>query len=165
MQCPYCGGESSVTETRIAPDCVRRRRVCATCKRRFTTYEKVGAPGLKVEKRDGRIEPFDSGKLLTALRRIGKQRPNLRAEDLARVARDIEASLVDAGHKVVTWSEIVEQALRRLQAIDGVVASRLASNYTDESGALRLAPAPADAGEAAPSQLALPGVAADEDEA
>src|SRR5665647_1980341 len=56
VQCPYCTGDSSVTETRVTADGLRRRRMCAVCKRRFTTYEKLGAPGLKVQKRDGSLE-------------------------------------------------------------------------------------------------------------
>ena len=36
----------------MTADGMRRRRVCDACKRRFTTYEKVGAPPLKVQKRD-----------------------------------------------------------------------------------------------------------------
>src|SRR6187551_143465 len=70
VQCPYCTGDSSVTETRVTADGLRRRRICTACKRRFTTYEKLGAPGLKVTKRDGTHEPFDGDKLLSALRRV-----------------------------------------------------------------------------------------------
>src|SRR5437762_464901 len=62
VQCPYCSGDSSVTETRVTTDGMRRRRLCTVCKRRFTTYEKVAAPSLKVVKRDGTTEPFDGDK-------------------------------------------------------------------------------------------------------
>lgn len=137
MQCPYCSGDSSVTETRVTADGLRRRRVCNACKRRFTTYEKIGAPGLKVQKRDGSVEPFDGDKLLTSLRRVCAHRNNVTDEDLKRIARDIEATLVDGGRKSVTWSDLVALALARLENIDGVCASRLAANYTDESGAVR----------------------------
>ena len=74
MQCPYCSGDSSVTETRVTADGMRRRRVCTVCKRRFTTYEKLGAPGLKVGKRDGTVEPFDGDKLFRALQRVAAHR-------------------------------------------------------------------------------------------
>ncbi len=137
MQCPYCTGDSSVTETRVTADGLRRRRVCTACKRRFTTYEKLGAPGLKVTKRDGGSEPFDGDKLLAALRRVCAHRTQLTDDDLRRVARDIEATLVDSGRKAVAWSDIVGLALDRLHNIDPVSAQRLAANYTDESGAVR----------------------------
>ena len=74
MQCPFCGSDSAVTETRDSAEGVRRRRVCAACKRRFTTYEKVGSPGLRVEKRDGSHEPFDGDKLFRTLERVARHR-------------------------------------------------------------------------------------------
>ncbi len=142
-----------MTETRVTADGLRRRRVCTACKRRFTTYEKVGAPGLKVQKRDGELEPFDGEKLFHALQRVAAHRPLVRDEDLRRVARDIEATLVDSGRKSIAWSEIVAAALERLGNIDPIVAQRLAANYIDEAGAVRLA----DAAPASdPAQLGLP---------
>ena len=137
MQCPYCGGDSSVTETRVTADGMRRRRVCNICKRRFTTYERLGAPGLKVGKRDGSVEAFDAEKLLAALRRVAAHRTTVSDDDLRRIARDIEATLVDSGKKSTAWSDIVTLALRRLENIDPVSARRLAANYTDETGAVR----------------------------
>ncbi|MFT3696215.1 MAG: ATP cone domain-containing protein [Kofleriaceae bacterium] len=152
MQCPYCLGDSSVTETRVTADGLRRRRVCTACKRRFTTYEKVGAPGLKVQKRDGEIEPFDGDKLFVSLQRVAAHR-HVRDDDLRRIARDIEATLLDGGRKSIAWNEIVTLALERLRNIDPISERRFAANYTDESGMVRL-------GEATPSsespQLGLP---------
>jgi len=137
VQCPYCGGDSSVTETRVTADGMRRRRVCNACKRRFTTYEKVGAPGLKVTKRDGSVEAFDSDKLFQALRRVAAHRNVVSDEDLRRIARDIEANLVDGGRKSVAWNDIVTLALTRLDNVDPVSARRLRANYADEAGDLR----------------------------
>ena len=153
MQCPYCSGDSSVTETRVTADGLRRRRVCTVCKRRFTTYEKLGAPTLKVAKRDGTIEPFDADKLLGALRRVAAHRSNVREDDLRRLARDIEATLVDSGRKSVAWSDIVTLALARLANVDAIAAARLAANYTDESGAIRFE---AEVSGVASNQLGLP---------
>jgi transcriptional repressor NrdR len=137
VQCPYCSGDSNVTETRVTFDGMRRRRVCAVCKRRFTTYERLGAPGLRVGKRDGTIEAFDGDKLFRALRRVAAHRNVVSDEDLRRIARDIEATLVDSGRKSIAWSDIVTLALTRLENIDPVSAHRLAANYTDETGAVR----------------------------
>ena len=137
MQCPYCSGDSSVTETRVTADGMRRRRVCTVCKRRFTTYEKLGAPGLKVGKRDGSVEAFDGEKLFGALRRVAAHRNLVTDEDLRRITRDIEATLVDSGRKSIAWSDIVTLALTRLANVDPVSAHRLEANYTDETGAIR----------------------------
>jgi transcriptional repressor NrdR len=136
VQCPYCSGDSSVTETRVTADGMRRRRVCTACKRRFTTYEKLGAPGLKVQKRDGSVEPFEADKLLHALERVAAHR-NVGGDALRRVARDIEATLVDSGRKSVAWTDIVSLVLDRLRNIDAIAAHRFAANYTDETGVLR----------------------------
>ena len=153
MQCPYCSGDSGVTETRVTADGLRRRRLCTVCKRRFTTYEKVGAPGLKVVKRDGTLEPFDGDKLFHALQRVAAHRAVVADADLRRISRDIEATLIDSSRKTAAWSDIVTLALARLENVDPISAQRLAANYTDESGAIRLAPA---ASAADSPQLGLP---------
>jgi transcriptional repressor NrdR len=153
VQCPYCTGDSSVTETRVTADGMRRRRLCNVCKRRFTTYEKLGAPGLKVTKRDGTVEPFDGAKLLGSLQRVSAHRTGVRDEDLRRISRDIEANLIDSGRKSVAWSDIVSLALSRLENVDPVSAARLAANYTDESGEVRFDRA---SPEAPSPQLGLP---------
>jgi transcriptional repressor NrdR len=152
MQCPYCGGDSSVTETRVTADGLRRRRVCTGCKRRFTTYEKLGAPGLKVHKRDNTVEAFDNDKLFRALQRVAAHR-GVSGEALRRVSRDIEATLLDSGRKSVAWSDIVTLVLDRLRNIDATSAHRFAANYTDETGVLRF-----DTNQPAgdPRQLGLP---------
>jgi transcriptional repressor NrdR len=153
VQCPYCGEDSNVTETRVVLDGLRRRRVCNSCRRRFTTYERVGQPSLKVEKRDGSVEAFDGEKLLRSLVRVSSHR-GVKDEVLLRVARDIEAALVDAGQRSVSWSDIVRAALYRLEPIDRISARRLAANYLDEQGDLRLN----DPQLGAQPQLGLPGV-------
>lgn len=153
MQCPYCAHESSVTETRVTADGMRRRRVCTSCKRRFTTYERLGAPGIRVAKRDGTHEPFDRDKLHRALSRICAHRPDLDPDVLHRIASDLEATLVDSSRKTVTWTELVRLVLDRLTNLDPISAHRLAANYTDEAGVLRLGDDPAGAPS---SQLGLP---------
>ena len=126
-----------MTETRVTADGLRRRRACTACKRRFTTYEKLGAPALKVVKRDGRLEPFDADKLYRSLVRVASHRTSVRPEDLRRIARDIEATLVDSGRKSVAWSDLVPLVLERLGNVDAVAARRFAADYTDDSGAVR----------------------------
>jgi transcriptional repressor NrdR len=153
VQCPYCKSESSVTETRVTADGMRRRRVCGTCKRRFTTYEKVGAPGIKVHKRDGSIEAFERDKLLAALRRVTAHR-GVAEPDLERIATELEATLLDGAQKSVTWSELAQLVHARLANVDAVSARHFAANYTDDSGALRFDGKSEPAGPSA--QLGLP---------
>lgn len=138
MQCPYCGNDSNVVDSRITGDGVRRRRTCIMCKRRFTTYEKVGSPSLRVLKRDGSAEPFDSDKLARVLSRVCSGRQSIKPEDILRITRDIEARLIDSGRRQVSSSHIVELSLRRLGEVDPVAYNRLAADYLDENGRLRL---------------------------
>lgn len=137
MNCPYCGSESQVVDSRATSDGVRRRRSCNGCKRRFTTYERVGAPLLKVIKRSAKAELFDSDKLQRALKRVCRSRPGIDDETIRRIARAIEAELVDSGARTVPSGEIAALALERLGEIDTIAHDRLAANYIDEDGRLR----------------------------
>ncbi|HUH05892.1 MAG TPA: ATP cone domain-containing protein [Kofleriaceae bacterium] len=137
MQCPFCNGDSQVSDSRATADGIRRRRICNACKRRFTTYERAASPSLKVIKRSGKSEPFSSEKLLARLQRVCRRRPITSALQLEALVRSIEAQLVDAGTKSVTSAQIAELVLRRLGELDPVSYNRLAASYLDEDGRLR----------------------------
>ena len=67
MRCPQCGErETRVVDSRDLDDSatIRRRRECAACTMRFTTYERVEAARLVVVKRDGTRQEFDRDKLV-----------------------------------------------------------------------------------------------------
>jgi hypothetical protein len=68
----------------------------------------------------------------------------------------VEATLIDAGARTVSWSEIARLVLDRLAAIDRVSAERLRANYVDEDGRLRLEDV--ETVEESRSQLGLPSV-------
>jgi transcriptional repressor NrdR len=152
VQCPYCGGDSQVVDSRSASDGVRRRRICNECKRRFTTYEKAGSPKVKVAKRDGGSEAFDPAKIARVLTRVGRDRPALGPAGAVRLARALEAELLDEGFKQIRSGEIIDRLLRLLRPVDQVAHDRLAANYLDETGILRTERA-ADAADA--GQLGL----------
>ena len=78
MKCPFCGSvEDRVVDSRESREgeVVRRRRECASCLRRFTSYERVEEAPLVVVKSDGRREEFDRAKILRGLRRACEKRP------------------------------------------------------------------------------------------
>lgn len=116
---------------------VRRRRVCNVCRRRFTTYERVGSPAIRVIKRDGKSQPFDASKLRTVLLRVTRHRPPISDSDVERVVRDIEGRLDDSAERSVRSGRIAELALARLAELDRLAYDRLAANYLDETGQLR----------------------------
>ena len=70
MRCPRCGfSESKVVDSRPSEnnDAIRRRRECAKCGFRYTTYERCEETPLIVIKRDGRKETFERQKLMRGL--------------------------------------------------------------------------------------------------
>lgn len=155
MQCPYCGGDSAVLDSRSTAEGVRRRRSCNECKRRFTTYERLSAPSIKVVKRSGKSEPFDTAKLLGVLARVCRDRPGIGDPDVLRVARAVEAQLVDERVKSIKSGELVTRVLDLLRDLDKLAYDRLAANYVDESGQLRTDARPERGSD--PGQLGLFG--------
>jgi len=131
MRCPQCGDrESRVVDSRDLEDqaTIRRRRECAACGARFTTYERIEAARLIVTKRDGTREEFDREKVLSGLRKALTRRPV--AEDAAeRAADQIEATLRSAGVSEVPSSRIGALAMDRLRGIDQIAYIRFASVY------------------------------------
>ena len=77
MRCPQCGErETRVVDSRDLDDSatIRRRRECAACSMRFTTYERVEAARLIVVKRDGTRQEFDRDRLVSGLRKALTER-------------------------------------------------------------------------------------------
>lgn len=145
MQCPVCDSDSNVVDSRTTADgSVRRRRMCTNCKRRFTTYERIGSPNLKVIKRSDKSEPFSSEKLLIVLRRVCRHRPAVSEEVLLRLVRAIEADLLDNRMKTISSGAIATMVLARLKDVDSISYDRFAANYLDENGRLRTEPTDED---------------------
>src|ERR1700759_1553904 len=72
VKCGQCNvDDTKVIESRDVDSgqSVRRRRACALCGYRFTTYERVERPQLVVVKNDGTRELFNRSKLLAGLYR------------------------------------------------------------------------------------------------
>ena len=131
MECPHCGhGDSRVTDSRDTSAEIRRRRECAACGARFTTYERFQQTTLTVEKRDGRREEFDRDKLLRSVRLACVKRL-LPTGALDRLADEIEEDLRRIGRAEVKASRVGEIAIERLRALDPVAYLRYASVYRD----------------------------------
>ena len=107
---------------------IRRRRECAQCNTRFTTYERVEAARLLVLKRGGRREEFDHDKLVSGLKKALTRRPV--PDDAAEEAADsIEAELRAEGLTEVPSERIGELAMDRLGQLDQIAYIRFASVY------------------------------------
>jgi transcriptional repressor NrdR len=128
--CPYCSFESTrVVDSRLTEPggSVRRRRECAGCGSRFTTYERVEEAPVVVVKRDGGEQRFDRQKLLRGLMRAANKRP-VSEEQLEELAESI-AWEVRRGGPRVDASEVGELALQGLARLDPVSGIQFASVY------------------------------------
>jgi len=130
MRCPYCSHtESDVVDSRDTDDYrIRRRRECAKCKRRFTTYEEVDKEDIFVIKKDGRREKFDRHKLMSGLERSCEKRPVSR-EQIEEMANWVEGKLRKSGKKEIATDAIGELVMERLRKVDDVAYIRFASVY------------------------------------
>jgi transcriptional repressor NrdR len=134
VNCPRCDSSTRTLETRRAPDgaAVRRRRVCSSCGHRFTTYERAVAESLEVLKRDGKRQPFDRAKLLSALigashkRDIDPRRLEAIVDGIERVGREVGGEL--------TAERIAELCLDGLRDLDHGAYLQFAGTLPDPSG-------------------------------
>jgi transcriptional repressor NrdR len=107
---------------------IRRRRECAVCASRFTTYERIESARLTVVKRGGMREEFDRDKLASGLQKALTRRPVHPASAL-EAADGIEAQLRAQGVTEVPSSVIGEMAMERLRTLDQIAYVRFASVY------------------------------------
>jgi transcriptional repressor NrdR len=131
VRCPYCGSEDTqVKDSRPAEDgtSIRRRRFCAACGARFTTYERVTLREITVIKADGRRVPFDREKLARSIRLALRKRP-VEEDRIERIVNGIQRRLETEGETEVTSRQIGEIVMEVLKALDPVAFIRFASVY------------------------------------
>ena len=131
MNCPFCGhDESKVIDSRESPEGIRRRRECARCALRFTTYERVHTMPLLIAQRDGRREGFSSEKLERSLRLACAKRP-LEISAISKMVVDVENELQKLAKAEVDSRVVGEMVMDRLRSLDRVAYIRFASVYRD----------------------------------
>jgi len=107
---------------------LRRRRECLKCKKRFTTYEKVGGSALWVVKKDGRREPFDREKIKRGVLRAVEKRP-VSMDWVNDLVDQVEREMMRKEKEEVSSKLIGKSILKRLKRIDKVAWLRFASVY------------------------------------
>ncbi|RCX15499.1 transcriptional repressor NrdR [Anaerobacterium chartisolvens] len=131
MKCPYCGFlEDRVIDSRPTDEnsAIRRRRECAKCLKRFTTYEKIENLPLVVIKKDKTRQTFDREKLINGLLRACGKRP-ISVNDLEKLVDSIESQAYNTMRREITSEEIGEMVMERLKDMDEVAYVRFASVY------------------------------------
>lgn len=131
MRCPNCLFEDTkVIDSRDVDDfrATRRRRECAKCKNRFTTYERVELTNILVIKKDGRRESYDRNKLEAGILKACEKRP-IPKEQIDKIVSDIERKLQATCDTEVKSKQIGEVSAKALKKIDKVAYIRFASVY------------------------------------
>jgi transcriptional repressor NrdR len=131
MKCPYCGElKDRVVDSREVREgaTIRRRRQCASCGRRFTSYERIEDIPYMVVKNDGNREEFDRGKLLGGLRKACEKRP-VPGSRLIELVDAVEQQLHESKDREMSTRQIGEILMERLRDLDQVAYVRFASVY------------------------------------
>ncbi len=138
MRCPFCKeNRDKVVDSRSSDGgrIIRRRRQCLMCKKRFTTYEKIGESfKLYVVKKDSSRVPYDREKITAGLQKACYKRP-VSAEQILQIAEKVEESIFQNFDKEVSSVFIGESVIKNLSAVDKVAYIRFASVYRDFSDA------------------------------
>lgn len=133
MVCPYCHSqETKVVDKRDNNESgvTRRRRECLSCRKRFTTYERIETISLNVLKRSGKIEEFDREKLKKGIMKAIKKR-DLSETQIEELIDDIELKLLNRKTNTVKSTDIGQMVLTRLKKLDTIAYLLFASVYRD----------------------------------
>lgn len=128
MNCPFCrSAETRVVDSRSNEDgtAIRRRRMCPSCSRRFTTVETMS---MLVVKRSGVVEPFSRAKIVSGVRKACQGRP-VSEDDLALLAQRVEDQLRSGGQAAIASHDVGLAILGPLRVLDEVAYLRFASVY------------------------------------
>jgi len=134
MRCPFCKEDrDKVVDSRSSDGgrVIRRRRQCLMCKRRFTTYEKIGESfKLYVVKKDNSRVPYDREKIISGLQKACYKRP-VSTEQIRQIADKAEENIFRNFDKEVSSAFVGESVMKQLRRVDKVAYIRFASVYRD----------------------------------
>jgi transcriptional repressor NrdR len=157
MKCPFCGsGETQVIDSRVSEpgDSIRRRRRCASCQKRFTTYETVELRLPQVVKTNGNRADFSVEKIRVGFARALHKRP-VPTEYVDAAIDRIVAQVLALGEREIPARHLGEMVMQELYKLDKVGYIRFASVYrsfqdvSDFRDALREVETPPPAGKRA----------------
>lgn len=129
MKCPFCGSpESKVIDSRLSEDgtSIRRRRECAGCSKRYTTYEKIESTPILVIKNNGNRQIFDISKIKNGIIKACEKRPVSMAK-IDKMVADIEKQVNNTLAQEISSKKIGEMVMEGLKELDEVAYVRFAS--------------------------------------
>jgi transcriptional repressor NrdR len=127
VRCPYCQDDDSrvLDTTHDNRGGVRRRRECAHCGQRFSTYERPILATPLIIKRSGTREEFNRDKLLDGIR-------------LSCTKREVETSLQKMGREEVSSRVVGDMVIAGLKQLDQIAYIRYAIVYLQLSDLLSI---------------------------
>lgn len=131
MHCPFCrADDTKVIDSRLVAEGeqVRRRRECAQCGERFTTFETAELWMPRLVKRDGSRVPFDESKLRSGMQRALEKRP-VSVEEIETAVSQIKHKLRALGEREIESLLVGEMVMEQLKELDEVAYIRFASVY------------------------------------
>lgn len=131
MKCPFCGADDTqVVDSRANDegDSIRRRRRCAQCDKRFTTYETADLHLPQVVKQNGNRDEFSQDKLRLSFTRALHKRP-VPTEFVDQAIDRIVQNVLALGNRELPSRRLGEMVMRELYALDKVAYIRFASVY------------------------------------
>ncbi len=131
MKCPYCSHlDNKVVDSRLNKDytITRRRRLCDSCGRRFTTYERLEVTMPMLIKKDDRRETWDRTKVVAGLKKACEKRPVSMAQ-IEEFVDSLERELQDMGEREIPVRLVGARVMDALRTIDEVAYVRFASVY------------------------------------
>ena len=133
MKCPFCLEDNTrVLDSRPVDDntAIRRRRLCDSCGKRFTTYEKVETLPLVVIKKDQTRQQYDRSKIEAGVMRACYKRP-ISAEAINALVDSVENEIFRRSDREISSTTIGNVLMDHLKKMDGVAYVRFASVYRE----------------------------------
>lgn len=131
MRCPFCNAsDTKVIDSRLANEgaSIRRRRECAECAERFTTFETAELVYPRIVKHDGTREPFNEDKMRRGVLRALEKRP-VDIEHIESAIDRIKHRLHVSGEREIRSRELGEWVMEELRELDEIAYVRFASVY------------------------------------
>jgi transcriptional repressor NrdR len=130
MICPKCKHhDTRVLDSRDTHEQkeIRRRRKCAKCNFRFTTFERVETANFIVIKKDNSRESYNREKLERGIWKACEKRP-VTKEQIDKLLNDLEEEWSHLGKEIPTRT-IGEGVMEKMIKLDEVAYIRFASVY------------------------------------
>lgn len=133
MKCPFCSQDNTrVVDSRPVEEdnSIRRRRVCDSCGKRFTTYEKIESIPVMVVKKDQSREKYDRNKILNGVILACRKR-KVSVQQMNDLVDSVETEIFNHEEKEIPSTAIGAMVMDKLKNLDAVAYVRFASVYRE----------------------------------